>query len=189
MNEVSLSSVESVPDNLAEMLPVGMIAGGGMAAMAMAVVANRKFLAAQPAEQQNSGWQAFHYERISATEFEITGGIADPSSGGKKFHGAHDTVIITETEVLSEMHKMLPPSLTAATTGDTLTKTQPNSTTPAPNAAPDTNTANVLKVIFTLPDDELGRQRVLRAFQLQADFFGAKVQACSLHDASLLKLD
>ncbi|MES2038258.1 MAG: hypothetical protein V4495_10490 [Pseudomonadota bacterium] len=183
MSEVSLTSVEDIPDSLAEILPVGMIAGGGMAAMAMAAVANRKFLAAQPAEQQNSGWQAFHYERISATEFEITGGIADPSSGGKKFHGAHDTIVITEAEVLAEMQLMLPQAATTTVATVMATLVQPV------NIIQGTNTANVLKVIFTLPDDELGRQRVLRAFQLQADFFGAKVQACSLHDASLLKLD
>ncbi|MFZ6871737.1 hypothetical protein ACO0LF_06645 [Undibacterium sp. Di27W] len=186
MNEVSTAGAENVPDSLVEMLPVGMIAGGGMAAMAMAVVANRHFLAAQPVGQQDSDWQAFHYERISATEFEITGGIADASSGGRKFHGSHDTVIITEAEILAEMRKMLP---------------QPQSVqgwsapVPAPVLAPVlapaslSGNANVLKVIFTLPEDEQGRQRILRAFQLQADFFGAKVQACSLHDVSLLKLD
>lgn len=183
MSEVSLTSVEDIPDNLAEILPVGMIAGGGVAALAMAAVANRKFLAAQPAEQQNSGWQAFHYERISASEFEITGGIADPSSGGKKFHGAHDTVIITEADVLAEMQLMLPPAATTALANATTALAQPVATIQG------TNAANVLKVIFTLPEDEAGRQRILRAFQLQADFFGAKVQACSLHDASLLKLD
>ncbi|MFZ6777155.1 hypothetical protein ACO0LD_10055 [Undibacterium sp. Ji83W] len=183
MSEVSLSSVEDIPDNLAEILPVGMIAGGGIAALAMAAVANRKFLAAQPAEQQNSGWQAFHYERISATEFEITGGVADPSSGGKKFHGAHDTVIITEAEVLAEMQLMVPQVATRPAANAIAVLAQPV------NTIQGTNTANVLKVIFTLPDDELGRQRILRAFQLQADFFGAKVQACSLHDTSLLKLD
>lgn len=183
MSEVSLTSVESVPENLAEMLPVGMIAGGGMAALAMAAVANRKFLAAQPVKQQNSGWQAFHYERISVTEFEITGGIADASSGGRKFHGSHDTVIITEAEILTEMQLMLPLPASAPVKNFIAPQTQ------SINTADNASNTNVLKVIFTLPDDELGRQRVLRAFQLQADFFGAKVQACSLHDASLLKLD
>lgn len=185
MSEVSLTSLEDIPDNLAEILPVGMIAGGGVVALAMAAVANRKFLAAQSAEQQNSGWQAFHYERISASEFEITGGIADPSSGGKKFHGAHDTVIITEAEVLTEMQLMLPPAATTASANATTA----NATAQTVTTMQGTNTANVLKVIFTLPEDEAGRQRILRAFQLQADFFGAKVQACSLHDVSVLKLD
>lgn len=183
MSEVSLNGAEDIPDNLAEMLPIGMIAGGGIAAVAMAAVANRKYLAAQPVELQNSDWQAFHYERISATEFEITGGVADVSPGARKFHGAHDTVIITEAEVLAEMRKLLPQAATVTSTTASTTLAQGINTQQA------TNTANVLKVIFTLPDDEPGRQRILRAFQLQADFFGAKVQACSLHDASLLKLD
>ncbi|MFZ3000968.1 MAG: hypothetical protein WA071_11640 [Undibacterium umbellatum] len=184
MSEVSMTGMESVPDSLVEMLPVGMIAGGGMAAAAMAIVANRKFLSSQPVEQQYSDWQAFHYERISVTEFEITGGIADASSSGRKFHGNHDTVVISEAEILAEMHLLLP-------------QTIPDPARPASQSTAQTATASsatsadasVLKVLFTLPDDELGRQRILRAFHLQADFFGAKVQACSLHDASLLKLD
>lgn len=183
MNETGLNGKDDIPDNLAEMLPVGMIAGGGMAAIAMAAVANRKYLAVQPVELQNSDWQAFHYERISTTEFEITGGVADLSSGARKFHGVHDTVIITEAEVLAEMRRMQPQATTTAST------TASTSLAHAINTQQTTSTANVLKVIFTLPDDEPGRQRILRAFQLQADFFGAKVQACSLHDASLLKLD
>lgn len=184
MNEVSMTCVESVPDSLVEMLPVGMIVGGGLAAAAMAIVANRKFLAAQPLELQNSDWQAFHYERISVTEFEITGGIADASSSGRKFHGSHDTVVISEAEILAEMRLLLPqtPPLPAKPVSRSAAQIPICHSEPASGPG-------VLKVIFTLPDDEAGRQRILRAFQLQADFFGAKVQACSLHDASLLKLD
>ncbi|MFZ6741954.1 hypothetical protein ACO0LC_01835 [Undibacterium sp. JH2W] len=191
MNEVSAAGMEGVPDSLAEMLPVGMIAGGGMAAVAMATVANRHFLAAQPVELQDSDWRAFHYERISTTEFEITGGIADASSGGRKFHGNHDTVIISEAEILAEMCLLLPHpvSVTPAASTASAPSASHAGVLPVATSTAATTHANVLKVIFTLPEDEQGRQRILRAFQLQADFFGAKVQACSLHDASLLKLD
>ncbi|MFZ6757638.1 hypothetical protein ACO0K9_10550 [Undibacterium sp. Ji50W] len=169
---------DSLPASLADMLPVGMIAGGGLAAAAMAVVAQRK--------QQQSGWEAFHYERMSSAEFEITGGIAVSSGGTKKFQGAHDSVIISEAEILAEMRRqqgeVTPVAPTAPVTSISLSSFVPLAVT-ATSGTP------LLKVVFSLPADEAGQQRILRAFQLQADFFGAKVQSCSLHDASLLKLD
>ncbi|MFZ6654853.1 hypothetical protein [Undibacterium sp. TJN19] len=165
---------DSLPTSLADMLPVGMITGGGLAAAAMATVAQGK--------RQQAGWEAFHYERISASEFEITGGIAITAGGQKKFQGAHDCVVVTEAEVLATMQQqntsqtaVIPPF------AQTFSHQSPVIAASAP--------AQYLKVVFALPQDEAGQQRILRAFQLQADFFGAKVQACSLHDASLLKLD
>lgn len=175
MTETSVGSPEALPDTLADMLPVGMISAGGMAAMAMAAVAQR--------QQGQSDWEAFHYERISDTEFEITGGIAVHTAGSKKFQGAHETVIISEAAVLAEMRQQL--SLQKPGTAE-------GNVGPSAKHDPvkaDMATAPLLKVVFSLPQDEAGQQRILRAFQLQADFFGAKVQACSLHDASLLKLE
>ncbi|MFZ6767988.1 hypothetical protein ACO0LM_12995 [Undibacterium sp. Di26W] len=166
---------DSLPASLADMLPVGMIAGGGLAAAAMAVVAQRK--------QQQSGWEAFHYERMSSVEFEITGGIAVSSGGTKKFQGAHDSVIISEAEILAEMRRQ------QGEVGPVASVTSTSSSSSVPLAVTATSGAPLLKVVFSLPADEAGQQRILRAFQLQADFFGAKVQSCSLHDASLLKLD
>ncbi|MCH8618245.1 hypothetical protein [Undibacterium sp. TS12] len=173
MTEANLSGPENLPDSLAEMLPVGMISAGGLAAAAMATVAQRQF--------GQDGWQAFHYERISATEFEITGGIAVQTSSGsaRKFQGAHDTVIIREADILAEMRRQIPADVATPLPDDIVTIPVSHGKTATP----------LLKVVFSLPEDEVGRQRILRAFQLQADFFGAKVQACSLHDASLLKLD
>ncbi|MFZ6720161.1 hypothetical protein [Undibacterium sp. Ji49W] len=163
---------DSLPTSLADMLPVGMIAGGGLAAAAMAIVAQRK--------QQQSGWEAFHYERISSAEFEITGGIAVINGGVKKFQGAHDSVLISETEILAEMRRQQ---------GDAEPVKAVLSSPPVPLSVAISSGTPLLKVVFSLPEDEAGQQRILRAFQLQADFFGAKVQSCSLHDASLLKLD
>ncbi|MFZ6693447.1 hypothetical protein [Undibacterium sp. SXout20W] len=160
---------EPIPTSLADMLPVGMISGGGTAGAAMAIVAQRK--------RGVAGWEAFHYERLSATEFEITGGIAVNIGGVKKFQGAHDTVNVTETEVLEEMHtsqKHVVPSVMTLLERDLLVNDIGNSRT--------AHAPQFLKVVFALPDDEPGRQRILQAFQLQANFFGAKVQACSLHD-------
>ena len=158
-----------IPLSLAEMLPVGMINGGGTAAAAMAVVAQRR--------RGVPGWEAFHYERLSATEFEITGGMAVNIGGVKKFQGAHDTVNVTETEVLEEMRaaqQHVIPSVMTLLEQDLLANDIGSS-----RAA---HAPKFLKVVFALPEDEPGRQRILQAFQLQANFFGAKVQACSLHD-------
>lgn len=151
---------------LAEMLPVGMLANGGVLALAMSAVANRK--------RGMPDWEAFHYERISDTEFEITGGAVAMVGGVKKWPGPHDTLTITETEILDELnqltvvesqsslHSFALPSMAAGT------------------AKLDTGKAQYLQVVFALPEDEIGRQRILKAFHLQADFFGAKVRTCAL---------
>lgn len=89
---MSDTSKDTVPDNLAGMLPVGMINGGGTAAAAMAQVAQRK--------RGVPGWEAFHYERISPTEFEVTGGVAVNIGGVKKFQNTDDALTVTEAALL-----------------------------------------------------------------------------------------
>jgi hypothetical protein len=153
---------------LAEMLPVGMLASGGMIALAMSAVANRK--------RSQPGWEAFHYERISDTEFEITGGVVAIAGGVKKWPGPHDTLTITESEILEELNQLAV---------DELQTTAPSPATPtvaADTAKVDSPKTQYLQVVFALPQDEMGRQRILKAFHLQADFFGAKVQSCALQD-------
>jgi hypothetical protein len=173
MSISTISEQLTVPDHLVDMLPVGMLANGGLAADAMAAIANRRHGVA--------GWEAFHYERISDSAFEITGGIAVISAGsGKKWPGPHDLVNVSEAEILQEMRSML-----AATS-------LPVVFVPTPASAPATSEyakaitvtgGTYLNVVFALPDDEAGRQRILKAFHLQADFFGARVQSCALQDA------
>ena len=153
---------------LTEMLPVGMLANGGVIALAMSAVANRK--------RGLPEWEAFHYERISETEFEITGGAAAMAGGVKKWPGPHDTLTITESEILEELNQL---------TVDEAQTTAPIPAAPkvaAGTAKVDSGKAQYLQVVFALPDDEIGRQRILKAFYLQADFFGAKVQTCALLD-------
>ena len=148
---------------LAEMLPVGMLANGGVIALAMSTVANRK--------RGMPDWEAFHYERISNTEFEITGGAVAMIGGVKKWPGPHDTLTVSESEILEELNQpAVSESQAAAPTRIT------------GNAKVDPATTQYLQVVFALPEDDIGRQRILKAFHLQADFFGAKVQACSLLD-------
>ncbi|AZP11886.1 hypothetical protein [Undibacterium parvum] len=167
MNDNSTSKPNAIPDSLAEMLPVGMLANGGLAADAMAAIANRRHAVA--------GWEAFHYERISESEFEITGGMLVMAGNSKKWPGPHDCVSITEAEILQEMRAMLAPAVVS------LPPTPASTLLPAASSA--LAAGLYLQVQLALPEDEAGRQRILKAFHLQADFFGAKVLACSLHDS------
>lgn len=159
----------NIPSDLADMLPVGMLANGGLAAEAMSMLANRKHGA--------PGWEAFHYERISETQFDITGGIAVMVGGVKKWPGPHESVILTEAEILAEIHN------SQAGNASPSSKEIPAMLEFSPSSSPrNTAATKYLNVVFALPEDEAGRQRILKAFHLQADFFGAKVQACSLSD-------
>jgi hypothetical protein len=88
-----------LPNSLQDLTPVGMLTVGGLALESMATVARRVHLQAEG----QTDWEAFHYERISDAQFEITGGIATISGGVKKWTGVHDTVVVNEADVLAEM--------------------------------------------------------------------------------------
>jgi hypothetical protein len=164
---MSDTSKDTVPDNLAGMLPVGMINGGGTAAAAMAQVAQRK--------RGVPGWEAFHYERISPTEFEVTGGVAVNIGGVKKFQTTDDALTVTEAEVLAAMRaaqEVVPPvpqalleqDLLAADIGKTVSGTE----------------QQFLKVVFACRC--CWQAKNLAGISVTGEFFGAKVQACSLHE-------
>lgn len=144
------------------MLPVGMLTQGGAGAEAMAAVAQRK--RGQP------GWEAFHYEKISASEFEITGGLVSLVGGVKKWAGPHETLQISAQEILQEMQVAL------GETGD-FSPTLPAAAEQGRQTPPP-----YLQVRLRLPDDAAARQRVLQAFRLEADISGATVLACALQD-------
>lgn len=167
MNENTSNKPNTIPDSLAEMLPVGMLANGGLAADAMAAIANRRHAVA--------GWEAFHYERISENEFEITGGMLVMVGNSKKWPGPHECVCMTETEILQEMRVM------AVAVAPQPTLSSSFIPTPVPSAMQ--TCGQYLQVQLALPEDEAGRQRILKAFHLQADFFGARVLTCSLHNS------
>ena len=127
----------------------------------MSAVANRK--------RNMPDWEAFHYERISNAEFEITGGAVVMSGGVKRWPGPHDSLIINESEILDELKQT------------SVVESQAIPLSPIANALKtDAATSQFLQVVFALPEDEIGRQRILKAFHLHADFFGAKVLTCSL---------
>lgn len=162
---------ETLPEDLSAMLPVGMISGGGLAIQALAAVAQRK--------RGVAGWEAFHYEKVTGDEFEVTGGIAVTIAGVRKFQGAHDTVMVSEAEVMAELrsqHQPAAPATVMSLLEQDMLVSDIGQTSNAHAGQ------RYLKVVFALPEDEAGRQRLLQAFRLQASFFGATVQACSLHD-------
>lgn len=179
---------DTLPASLAGMLPVGMISAGGTAAAAMAQVAQRK--------RGVPGWEAFHYERLASGEYEVTGGLAVNIGGVKKFQGVHDVIFVSEEEILAEMRAALEPVMARPAPPPGLLQTVATQTV-SPLAATlleqnllaaDIGSqrgayhAPYLKVVLSLPEDEAGRQRVLQAFHLQANLFGARVQACALQD-------
>ena len=157
---------------LAEMLPVGMLANGGIITLAMSAVANRK--------RNMPGWEAFHYERVSDAEFEITGGATLLVGGIKKWPGPHDTLIITESEILDELNPTMSVQARALSSSSSSASASALTSRIASSANTAASSSQYLQVVFVLPDDAAGRQRILKAFHLQADFFGAKVQTCSL---------
>lgn len=150
--------------DFSEMLPVGMVAHGGQVAQIMADIAKR--------QRGLADWEAFHYERISDSAVELTGGIVSTATGNKRWLEPHDCVTIPLSAVVLEMQKLglLTPMALAGEH-----QVLPN--LPAQSV---TQQGDILHVSFVLPIDPIGRQRLLKTFHLQADFFGAEVIACRL---------
>ncbi|MBI3713515.1 MAG: hypothetical protein HY253_11230 [Burkholderiales bacterium] len=151
---------------LTEMLPVGMVANGGLVAQIMAELAQR--------QRNLPGWEAFHYERVSETAVELTGGIVSTNHGNKRWLEPHDCITIPLAAVILEMQKQ---GLCEAKSesGKLATNERKLSVTDA--STPNSNT-QTLHVCFALPDDPSARLRVLQALHLDAEFLGARVLAC-----------
>ena len=157
---------------LTEMLPVGMVAHGGQVAQIMAELAQR--------QRNLSGWEAFHYEKISDTAVELTGGIVSLNHGNKRWLEPHDCITIPLAAVILEMQKL---GLCAAMpASDELAEATGNpniSTSSKGNSASQT-----VHVSLALPDDPTARLRVLQALHLDAEFLGARVLACRFENGS-----
>ncbi|MBY0572471.1 MAG: hypothetical protein K2P84_02220 [Undibacterium sp.] len=156
---------------LSEMLPVGMVANGGLAAQILADLAKQ--------QRRVPNWEAFHYEKISPECFELTGGVvAHSASGTKRWLEPHDCISIHISSLITEMQKQgLLSSVAELPTISTTTNTT-NTTTSAMTR--NSEHAGILHLTLALPQDEAGRQRLLKTFHLQADFFGAQVLTCHL---------
>jgi hypothetical protein len=161
----------ALPNNLDELLPVGMLTSGGLIAEAIARVAQKQV--GMP------DWAAFHYAKNSDGTLEITGGIVSTHAGTKKWLGEHDIIQIRAEDVLSELNALnqqhgatstAPEQRAIATITDKFT--QPTSA----------GSAKKMQVVFALPDDPAEQLAILKRFHLSADICGAHVLACQLLD-------
>jgi hypothetical protein len=162
--------------DFSQMLPVGMVTHGGQVAQILGAIAKRK--------RGLSDWEAFHYERLSESSFELTGGIVsngDVPGAGKRWLEPHECITVSMAELLAELQLagLLTPDMTAQATQPPVPAVS-NSGADAGALAAARSDQGLLHVTLALPKDEAGRQRILRSFHLQADFFGAQVVACRL---------
>ncbi|WP_211470112.1 hypothetical protein [Collimonas humicola] len=146
---------------------VGMLGNGAPQSQALEQVAMRK--------HGVGGWEPFHYEKISETEYEVSGGVPALIGGVKKWPGPHSAVVVTQAE------------LELASTPAEIAPVQPQAAAPSMPSLPQQNAdgsaaPNFLTVVLQLPADEAGRKRICNAFNLDASFFGATVTATSLAD-------
>ncbi|WP_041742269.1 hypothetical protein [Collimonas fungivorans] len=144
---------------------VGMLGNGALAGQVLEAVAMRK--------HGDPAWEPFHYEKISETEYEVSGGAPAVIGGVKKWPGPHSSVLVTVDEIAEEQQIRFPAQ--AAPEQAAVRQFLPDTT--QGGAA-----ANFLTVVLQLPQDEAGRKRICNALGLDADFFGAKVTATSLAD-------
>ncbi|GGC62494.1 hypothetical protein [Undibacterium terreum] len=156
------------------MLPVGMMGNvdpGSPAAQALETIAIRKHGA--------TGWEPFHYEKISATEYEVTGGIALVLTGGlRKWPEPHTGVVVTAQEIAAELSLRQIPAEPEALPAEEF------SANPAPTAQVQgistPAASRYLTVVLQLPEDKEGRLRLIDTFSVDNNFFGAAVVATSM---------
>lgn len=159
---------------LSDMLPVGMVANGGLVAQIMAELAQR--------QRNLPGWEAFHYEKISDSAVELTGGIVSLNHGNKRWLEPHDCITIPLAAIVLEMQKQGLCEATPLQNSDVGTA---NSAHIDPASAAKTRTQR-LHVCFALPENPDARLRVLQALHLDAEFLGARVLACQFENEAHL---
>ena len=149
--------------DFSEMLPVGMVAHGGQVAQIMAEIAKR--------QRGLADWEAFHYEKISESAVELTGGIVSISNGAKRWLEPHDCITIPFAAVIAEMQKQ------GLLEAPIHTEVKPHTALTPPA---ETQDFSYLHLKLALPRDAASRQKILQALHLQADLMGASIVACHL---------
>jgi len=148
---------------------VGMLGNGAPQSQVLEQVAMRK--------HGVDGWEPFHYEKISETEYEVSGGVPALVGGVKKWPGPHSTVVVSAAELEQAAAPVPVAQPQAAATALPAIERSAKNVAGAAAAAP-----AFLTVVLQLPSDEAGRKRICQALSLDADFFGATVAATSLAD-------
>lgn len=171
-----------------DFLPVGMLANGRGPAKAMESIAKRK--------HNVEGWEPFHYEQISTTEFEVTGGVPAVIGGAKKWPEPHTTVIVLNDELTQELHLVLEAQATQenkTNLGKSMNVLSAVSAvissaqaSPPVNKNDDRQLHNsmpkYMTVILRLPDDTAGHLRITEMLALNKNFFGADVVATAFQN-------
>jgi hypothetical protein len=158
---------------------LGMLGNGAPQSQVLEQVAMRK--------HGVEGWEPFHYEKISETEYEVSGGIPAVIGGVRKWPGPHSAVVVTLAElalaaapatipITPAIAKPLPQAAALLMPAAEVSR-QAADASSAPTSAP-----TYLTVVLQLPSDEHGRKRICNALSLDAHFFGATVTATSLAD-------
>jgi hypothetical protein len=144
---------------------VGMLGNGAPASQVLEAVAMRK--------HGDPAWEPFHYEKVSETEYEVSGGAPAVIGGVKKWPGPHSSVLVTVDEIAEEQQIRFP---VGAVPEPAMVRQ------PVPDQVQGSLVANFLTVVLQLPQDEQGRKRICNALSLDVDFFGGRVTATSLAD-------
>ncbi len=160
--------------DFSEMLPVGMVAHGGQVAQIMAEIAKR--------QRGLPDWEAFHYEKISDSAVELTGGIVSTANGTKRWLEPHDCITIPLAAVVAEMQKQGLLETAPQVTSMPIKSNSSNATDAVGISTPATPPAeyHYLHLKLALPQDPTQRQKLLQSLHLQADLMGASVVACHL---------
>ena len=148
------------------MLPLGMIAQGGMAAQVLAQLAQAK--------RGQANWEAFYYERQDEQNFLVTGGQLHIENALRRHLEPHEQVLISQVE----LEQALQSRLTSVPVPITANKI--NTSLPVASDALSKDTLEYLHLSLALPDDPAQRLQLFQQFHIQADVNGARVVSCSL---------
>ncbi len=171
-----------IPVDLSGITPVGMTAQAGIAGAVIAELAQEK--------RGLPNWQAFHYEQINPHEFEVTGGVLDPSlSGMRKFSGPHETVILQASAILHALQMRIAAELPSApkpaenkplTAAPAATLSEQPLMPAQPVYGSEVAHLPYLQVTLALPQQPEARARLLAQLATGTVFDGATVVASAL---------
>jgi len=157
-----------------ELSAVGMLGNGAPLTLALEAVAIRK--------HGVDGWEPFHYEKISESEYEVSGGTCELVGGVKKWPGEHTTVIVSLDELAEEARAAEPVEVAQNAQQTNLSSVAAKQISDKIPPRGDGSAPTYLTVVLQLPQDDQGRRRIYDALSLDTNFFGAVVTATSLAD-------
>lgn len=160
------------------MLPLGMIAQGGLAAQVLAELAQAK--------RGEVNWEAFYYERQDEQHFLVTGGQLHIENALRRHLEPHEQVVVSQAELERALQARLVPVAVA-----TAAAHSPQPTAPVAVAAStlmrNDETTDYLHLSLALPNDPAQRLQLFQQFHIQAQVNGAYVVSCTLSNTIVNK--